>query len=136
MKMGLPSNPANARLGSSLVFSAAFAAIADKRIDTSAMNQTERMAAGVKTAFDELNEANFRIHNVLYGIIKQLLEQAVGGSLDSLAWCYGGMLKDAILGRLRRAKVHAKGHGYAEGCPPLDLRPRRATVCPRPAYWP
>jgi DNA-binding transcriptional ArsR family regulator len=52
------------------------------------------------------------------------------------AWCYGGMLKDAILRGLRRAKEHAKGHGYAEGCPPLDLRPRRATVCPRPAYWP
>lgn len=79
-------HPANAcyYLGSSLVFSAAFAAIADKRIDTSAMNQTERMAAGVTIALDELNEANFRIHNVLYGIIKPLLEQAVGGSLDSL----------------------------------------------------
>jgi hypothetical protein len=71
-------------LGSSLVFSTAFAAIADKRIDTSAMNQPERMAAGVKIALDELNEVNFRIHNVLYGIIKPLLEQAVGGSLDSL----------------------------------------------------
>jgi hypothetical protein len=79
-------HPTNAcyYLGSSLVFSTAFAAIADQRVDTSAMNQTERMAAGVKIALDELNEANFRIHNVLYGIIKPLLEQAVGGSLDSL----------------------------------------------------
>lgn len=79
-------HPANAcyYLGSSLVFSAAFAAIADKRVDTSAMNQTERMAAGVKIVLDELNEANHRIHNVLYGIIKPLLEQAAGGSLDNL----------------------------------------------------
>src|SRR5262249_47730362 len=58
-------HPTNAcyYLGSSLVFSAAFVAIADKRIDTSAMNQTERMAAGVKIALDELNEANFRVHS-------------------------------------------------------------------------
>jgi hypothetical protein len=53
-------HPANAcyYLGSSLVFSAAFAAIADKGVDTSAMNQVERMAAGTKIALDELNEAN------------------------------------------------------------------------------
>jgi hypothetical protein len=78
-------HPANAcyYLGSSLVFSAAFAAIADKRLDTSGMNQTERMAAGVKIALDELNEANHRIHNVLYGITKTGLEQAAGGSLDN-----------------------------------------------------
>lgn len=79
-------HPANAcyYLGSSLVFSSAFAAIADKRIDTSAMNQGERMAAGVKVSLDELNEANFHIHNVLYGIIEPLLEQTAGGSLDNL----------------------------------------------------
>jgi hypothetical protein len=79
-------HPANAcyYVGSSLVFSTAFAAIADRRIDTSAMNQAERMAAGVKIALDDLNEANYRIHNVLYGIIESLLERAVGGSLDNL----------------------------------------------------
>jgi hypothetical protein len=79
-------HPANAcyYLGSSLVFSTAFAAIADKHGDTSAMSQGERAAAGVKIALDELNEANFRVHNVLYGIIKPLLERAAGGSLDNL----------------------------------------------------
>lgn len=79
-------HPANAcyYLGSTLVFSAAFAAIADKRVDTSAMNQNERMAAGVKIALDELNEVNHRIHNVLYRIIKPLLEQTAGGSLDNV----------------------------------------------------
>ena len=79
-------HPANAcyYVGSSLVFSTAFAAIADRRIDTSAMNQAERMAAGVKIALDDLNEANYRIHNVLYGIIEPLLERAAGGSLDNL----------------------------------------------------
>jgi hypothetical protein len=79
-------HPANAcyYLGSSLVFRAAFAAIADKRVDTSSMNESERMAAGVKVALDDLNEANFHIHNVLYGLIKLLLEQSVGGSFDDL----------------------------------------------------
>lgn len=79
-------HPANAcyYLGSSLVFRAAFAAITDKRVDTSSMNESERMAAGVKMALDDLNETNFHIHNVLYGLIKFLLEQSVGGSFDSL----------------------------------------------------
>ena len=82
----IAEHPVNAcyYLGSSLVFRAAFAAIASKRLDTSSMTESERMAAGVKIALDDLNEVNFRTHNVLYGIIKHLLEMTVGGSLDNL----------------------------------------------------
>jgi hypothetical protein len=71
----LAEHPANAcyYLGSSLVFSAAFAAIADKRIDTSAMNQTERMAAGLTIALDELNEA--KSDNLHYGCRSLCLKQ-------------------------------------------------------------
>jgi hypothetical protein len=42
------------------------------------------VAAGVKIAQADLNEANFRIHNVLYGLVKLLLEQAIGGPLNDL----------------------------------------------------
>lgn len=79
-------HPANAcyYLGSSLIFSAAFAAIADKHVDTSAMNQSERMAAGVDIALADLNEVNLRMHNVLYGLIEHGLTQATGGSFDNL----------------------------------------------------
>lgn len=38
----------------------------------------------MKIALDELNEVNYRIHNVLYGITKPLLEQTASGSLDNL----------------------------------------------------
>ena len=79
-------HPANAcyYLGSVLVFRAAFATIADMTIDTSSLNESERVAAGVKIAQADLNEANFRIHNVLYGLVKLLLEQAIGGPLNDL----------------------------------------------------
>ncbi|WP_316206846.1 MULTISPECIES: hypothetical protein [unclassified Bradyrhizobium] len=79
-------HPANAcyYLGSSLIFSAAFAAIADKRVDTSAMNQSERMKAGVDITLIDLNEVNLRMHNVLYGLIEHGLTQAASGSLDNL----------------------------------------------------
>jgi hypothetical protein len=80
----LAEHPANTcyYLGSSLIFSAAFGAIAEKRINTSAMNQTEKMAAGVKIALDDLNEVNFRMHNLLYGLIEHMLTKAAAGSLD------------------------------------------------------
>lgn len=79
-------HPANAcyYLGSSLIFTAAFAAIADKRVDTSAMNQSERMAAGVEIALADLNEVNLRMHNILYDLIEHRLTQAAGGSFDNL----------------------------------------------------
>ena len=79
-------HPANAcyYLGSVLVFRAVFSAIADKAIDTSSMSESERVSAGSKIALGALNEANLHIHNVLYGLIKLLLEQSIGGSLDDL----------------------------------------------------
>jgi hypothetical protein len=79
-------HPANAcyYLGSVLVFRAAFAAIAYKAIDTSSMDESEQVAAGVKIAQADLNEANVHIHNVLYGLTEMLLEQTIGGPLDDL----------------------------------------------------
>ena len=85
-KIYIAEHPANAcyYLGSVLVFRAAFAAIADKAIDTSSVNESERVAAGVKIAQNDLNEANMHVHEVLYGLIELLLETAIGGPLDDL----------------------------------------------------
>jgi hypothetical protein len=82
----IAQHPANAcyYLGSALVFRAAFTMIADKARDTSSMDAGERMKAGVEIVLTDLNVANLHIHTVLYGLIRALLEQAIGGPLEAL----------------------------------------------------
>jgi hypothetical protein len=79
-------HPANAcyYLGSVLVFRAIFAAIADQALDTSAMDEGTRVAEGSKITLQDINEANFHLHNVLYGLILWLLENATGKSFEDL----------------------------------------------------
>src|ERR1700754_1265502 len=82
----IAEHPANAcyYLGSVLVFRAVFATIADRAIDTSSMSESERMAAGSTIALDNLNEANLHVHNVLYGLVAQLTEKAIGMPLEQI----------------------------------------------------
>lgn len=72
-------HPANAcyYLGSVLVFRAIFSVVADHALDTSAMDVGKRVAEGSKITLQDINEVNFRLHNVLYGLISWLLENAV-----------------------------------------------------------
>jgi hypothetical protein len=82
----LAQHPANSLyyLGSVAVFRAIFSVIADKSGDTSKLTQSERTARGAQIATDDAKYVNYHLHLVLYGLIEQLLERAVGGPLTSL----------------------------------------------------
>lgn len=82
----LARHPANSLyyIGSALVFRSAFAMIADNARDTSQMSHGERVAAGTKTALEEVQQANRHMHLVLYGLINGLLERVAGTALSNL----------------------------------------------------
>jgi hypothetical protein len=82
----LAQHPANALyyLGSVVVFRAIFAMIADKSADTSTLTHAERTRRGANIATEDAKHANFHMHLVLYGLIDQLLERALGRPLASL----------------------------------------------------
>jgi hypothetical protein len=79
-------HPANALyyLGSAAVFRAIFAMIADESGDTGNLTHSERTKLGTQIATEDAKHANFHIHIVLYGLIEQLLERAIGKPLTSL----------------------------------------------------
>jgi hypothetical protein len=82
----LAQHPANTLyyLGSASVFRAIFTLIADKSGDTSKLTHGERVARGTSIAMEDAKHANFHMHLLLYGLIEQLLERAVGKPLASL----------------------------------------------------
>ena len=82
----LAQHPANGLyyVGSALVFRTVFSMIADQSTDTAPMNSGERMAAGVRITLQHVNEVNLYLHNLLYGIIAHLMEQAFGRSLTAV----------------------------------------------------
>jgi hypothetical protein len=82
----LAEHPANALYyaGSALIFRMVFAMIADQAMDTKAMSGIERMAAGVKIALADLNEANFHLHTLLYRLIAPLLDRANGKPTEEI----------------------------------------------------
>jgi hypothetical protein len=82
----LAQHPANSLyyLGSAAVFRAIFALIAEKAGDSSGLTHGEKTAKGASIAIEDVNHANFHMHQVLYGLIEQLLEKAVGKPLTSL----------------------------------------------------
>jgi hypothetical protein len=66
------------------VFRAIFAKIADNSGDTRNLTHAERTQRGAQIATEEAKHANFHMHKVLYGLIEQLLERAVGKPLTLL----------------------------------------------------
>jgi hypothetical protein len=82
----LAPHPANSLYysGSAAVFRAVFTLIADKSGDTSKLTQGERVARGSNIATEDAKHANLHMHQLLFGLIKQLLERAVGKPLASL----------------------------------------------------
>src|SRR5271170_7242924 len=50
----------------------------DQAVNTKAMSGIDRMAAGVRIALADVNEANFHLHTILYGLIAPLLDRANG----------------------------------------------------------
>lgn len=82
----IAEHPANAvyYAGSALIFRTVFAMIADQAMDTKKMSGLDRMAAGVKIALADVNEANFHLLTLLYGLIAPLLDQANGKPTEEI----------------------------------------------------
>lgn len=79
-RLYLAHHPANTvyYAGSALVFRTVFAAIAQKASNTSSIKNGERMKRGVDITLADVNEANLHLHQVLYGLIAQFLDQILG----------------------------------------------------------
>jgi hypothetical protein len=77
----LAEHPANTLyfLGSAVVFRTIFAMVAENSKVVGEYD--ERVALGARTVMNDVNEANFHLHEVLYGLIKALLEEALGRQL-------------------------------------------------------
>jgi len=83
----LAQHPANSLyyLSSAVVFLGIFALIADKAGDTSSLTHDDRTKEGARIATEDAKNANFHMHQLLYGLIDQLLERTVGKPLTSLS---------------------------------------------------
>lgn len=82
----LAQHPANGLyyLGSALVFSTVFARIADAGNETRGMTLGERTKKGVDITLKDVNEVNLHLHNVLYGLISNLLQKTVGKPIEQI----------------------------------------------------
>jgi hypothetical protein len=98
----LARHPANTvyYAGSALVFRTVFAAIADKTTDTANMTSAERMKKGVEITLAHVNEVNLCLHNVLYGLIEQLLNQVLGKPAEAV-----GQLRIQVLDAPKPTRV-------------------------------
>jgi hypothetical protein len=83
----LAQHPANSLyyLGSAVAFRGIFALIGDKAADTSSLTHDDRTKEGARIATEDAKNANFHMHQLLYGLIDQLLERTVGKPLTSLS---------------------------------------------------
>ena len=69
-------------IGSAVVFGTIFAEIALKANPTNTLTYGERIQDGFNLLHNDVKEANVHLHEVLYGLIKGLLEDALGHPLD------------------------------------------------------
>ncbi len=76
----LAQHPANSLyyMGSALVFRAAFAMIVDKAEGAVIGSHEERVHKGTKITLDDVNEANWHMHTLLYGLIVLLMDDVMG----------------------------------------------------------
>jgi hypothetical protein len=70
-------------IGSAVVFGTIFAEIALKANPADTRPHVERVQGGLDLLLNDVNEANFHLHEVLYGLIKGLLEDALGHPLGA-----------------------------------------------------
>jgi hypothetical protein len=79
-------HPANSLyyLGSVLVFRSAFEMIANKASNSSGDSHSALASKGASIAMDDARYANLHMHVLLYGLIKTLLEGALGQPLETL----------------------------------------------------
>ena len=62
-------------------FRAIFTLIAGRATPAAGRSFDERMSAGIDIVMDDVKTANWHIHQVLYGLIKAMMEEALGGPL-------------------------------------------------------
>jgi hypothetical protein len=81
----IAQHPVNALywIGSAVVFGTIFAEIALTANPTNTRTYVERVQGGFNLLLNDVNEANFHLHEVLYGLIKGLLEDALGHPLGA-----------------------------------------------------
>jgi hypothetical protein len=81
----LAQHPANSLyyVGSSVVFRTVFAMIADEATDTAGLTHDERTNRGFGITRDEVQVADLHMHKVLYGLVRNLLDNAFGKPLDA-----------------------------------------------------
>ena len=70
-------------VGSAVVFKTIFAEIAVRAKPTETRTYDQSFADGLQLVFDDVNEANFHLPYVLYGLIEGLLEDALGQPLGA-----------------------------------------------------
>jgi hypothetical protein len=82
----LAQHPANSLyyVGSAIVFRTAFAMIADRVQDTTGRSHGERTKEGFRITTEDAKIVNWHMHVLLYGLIENLLEEALACSLVTL----------------------------------------------------
>ncbi|SCB23508.1 hypothetical protein [Rhizobium multihospitium] len=82
----LAQHPVNTfyQAGSALVFHAIFMKIAEVVAHTSSLSSAERIKRGSEIAMDELNSVNEQIHDLLYYLISNLMEEAFSRPLHDI----------------------------------------------------
>lgn len=82
----LAQHPANCLyyMGSSLVFRTVYATIADHAQGTKDRNHGERTKEGFGIALNDVKSVNIHMHNLLYGLLQNLLDEVLGCPAESL----------------------------------------------------
>ncbi|MDR3498110.1 MAG: hypothetical protein P4L72_02655 [Parvibaculum sp.] len=80
----LAQNPANTLyfLGSAVVFRSIFSKVGDEVSPEVGRSFDKSVAEGVRLVMDDVKNANYHIHQVLYGLIKSIIEKIPGNPLD------------------------------------------------------
>ena len=83
----LAQHPANSLyyVGTSLVFRAVFAMIYNAVKGTNSLTHAEKMKHGFTLTVEHTSIVNLHMHQLLYGLIRQMLSKAVGKPIESLA---------------------------------------------------
>lgn len=82
----LAQHPANSLcyVGSAIVFRTAFAMIADRAQDATGRSHGERVKEGFRITTEDAKAVNWHMHVLLYGLIENLLEEALACPLETL----------------------------------------------------
>ena len=73
-------------VGSAVVFRTLFAKIAEDYGGTVGLNHEERVRKGQEIVIADANSVHFHMHKLLYGLIKALVEKALGSTLKPVGF--------------------------------------------------